>query len=444
MIIRQNSPIRRICSDIRRLWIDRRGSVTIIAAFVVVAASGLIGLVTQEALIYRAQRALQSSTALAALAAAQDIPSGTPLATAASYAALNTINGQTVTASSGYPVLKCLQSTGLSCSGPNAANAIVVKQQMTMPLMFGKLFGMSSTTIAATATAGAQGGGGGTAYDVIMILDTTRSMTNSDTSCSVKGATQFTCATAGARTLLQLFDPTLVQVGLMVFPGLTGTSQAAYDYDCATSPSPAVAKYGATPAPTYQIVGLSSDYKTSSTATSLNTGSNLVRAVQGGASNCNEGIDVVGGVGTFYADAITAAQTALTTNGRTGVQKVIILLSDGDANATSGNISSSKVNNQCHEGITAAQAATAAGTWVYTAAYGAITSSSSSCTTDSPAISACSAMQQMASVPANFFADTMSGTGSSTTCTSTVNGSSDIVGIFSGIGTSLTSARPRA
>ena len=80
---------------------------------------------------------------------------------------------------------------------------------------------------------------------------------------------------------------------------------------------------------------------------------------------------------------------------------MIILLSDGDASATVSNMPAGKANNQCHQGITAAQAATAAGTWVYTIAYGAPTSPTpGSCTGgsgDSPAISACATLQQMAS-----------------------------------------------
>jgi hypothetical protein len=59
-----------------------------------------------------------------------------------------------------------------------------------------------------------------------------------------------------------------------------------------------------------------------------------------------------------------------------------------DASASSSNMPAGKYNNQCHEAITAAQAATAAGTWVYTIAYSAATSGS--CSTDSPTISACS------------------------------------------------------
>ena len=98
------------------------------------------------------------------------------------------------------------------------------------------------------------------------------------------------------------------------------------------------------------------------------------------------------------------------------------------------NVPSGKSKDQCHQGITAAQAATAAGIWVYSAAYGASTDSSSSCSTDTTPISACSAMQQIASTPAMFFADQTGGTSS---CNSSVNGSSELVTMFKTIGSKL-------
>jgi hypothetical protein len=220
----------------------------------------------------------------------------------------------------------------------------------------------------------------------------------------------------------------------MVFPGLTNTSQAAYDYDCSSTPSPAIAKYSASPV--YQVLPLSSDYRSSDAATTLNTASNLVRAAQGGGSGCAQGVAAIGGVATFYADAITAAQTALVANGRSGVQKAIIFLSDGDANASSSNMTASKVNNQCHEGITAARAATAAGTWVYSIAYGASTSPTpSSCSTDTSShISACAAMQQIASDSTKFYSDTQNG---SSGCTSSAHSVSELIAVFQAISTSL-------
>jgi hypothetical protein len=432
-------------SGIRRIFQDQRGSVAIIVALSLTALMGLGGLVTQEAILYRTQTALQASTNLAALAGAQNIQSGGAATTATSYAALNPISGQTVTMASGYPLLKCLTSTGVPCSGPNSANAIVVKQQVTVPLIFGGLFGKSTTVVTATATAGA-GGGTGLPLDVMLIVDTTASMNTADTSCSVSGATRETCAEAGARTLLQQFNPSLVHAGLMVFPGLTIGTELAYDpFSCLTGPLPTTTAYNALPpAPVYQIIPFSSDYKTSATATSLNTSSNLVRALQGGPSGCQQGLSALGGYGTYYAGVITAAQSTLTTSGRTGVQKVIILLSDGGANAKSSNVPSGMASNQCHEAITAA--ATAAGTWVYSAAYGSSTatgsqssSDPSTCTTDSPIISACATMQQIASQPSMFFIDT---SGGSTSCTSTINASTtDVVALFTNLGTSLTTPR---
>ena len=56
------------------------------------------------------------------------------------------------------------------------------------------------------------------------------------------------------------------------------------------------------------------------------------------------GVQATGGFGTFYADAITAAQTTLNWSGRAGVQKVIIFLSDGDANAKTPYIASSEAS----------------------------------------------------------------------------------------------------
>ncbi|MCI0466712.1 MAG: hypothetical protein L0Y57_06865 [Beijerinckiaceae bacterium] len=421
---------------IRRLRRDRRGSVGLMLAASAFAIFSLGGLITQEAMLFRVQRAVQASTNLAALAGAQDINccSSTPgkaNTTAASYTALNPVSGQTLNMATGYPQLKCLTSTGVSCAGPDSANAIVVKQEAAVPLLFGSLFGKSSATVSATATASSSGG---KALDVMLVLDTTASMNNTDANCSVSGS-RLNCAASGARELLKKFQPSLANVGLMVFPGLKYSDHVPRDYDCSNSPQPTIAKYSQSPSPFYQILGLSSDYKTSDTAAFLNTGSNLVKALKGGASGCKQGVSAVGGVGTYYADVVTAAQTYLTGNGRSGVQKAIIFLSDGDANASSSNMLPAKVPNQCHQAITAAQAASAAGTLVYTLAYGASTSAGSSCSTDSPQISACSTLEQMASSPANFFSDNAAG------CSSSLNSVSELVSIFSQVGTSLSSPR---
>jgi hypothetical protein len=146
--------------------------------------------------------------------------------------------------------------------------------------------------------------------------------------------------------------------------------------------------------PIYQVVPLSSDYRTSDTATTLNASSSLI--------TCLKSIAAPGGYGTFYADAINVAQSNLTASARSGARNVIILMSDGEANATSANMveqgTTTTASNECKAAITAAQNAASAGTWVYTISYG--TASSGGCTTDSGSYAnACYVMSQIANVP---------------------------------------------
>jgi Flp pilus assembly protein TadG len=424
---------------LRKLCKNRRGSVAIMTAGILTGAAGLTALSVDVANVARAQRQLQNTADLSAMAGAANITAGTAIATANTYSAAasdkNASSGLTVTMASGYPALRCFTSTGVPCSGgSSSANAVVVQQQATVPLYFAPIFGINSVQISATSTAGG-GGGKPNALDVMIILDTTASMNTSDSNCSISNATREDCAVAGVRSLLQGFWPSQDHVGLLLFPGVNNSTSVGYEYDCASSPTPTIVAYNASPI--YKIISLSSDYKTSDTTTTLNTSSNLVKAARGGASGCTQGLTAVGGEGTYYADAITAAQTDLTTNGRSGIQKVIILLSDGDASASSSKMPSGKYNNQCQEAITAAQAATTAGTWVYSIAYGANTSSSSSCSTDSPHISACSTMSSIASDSSKFYSDNSGGSGG---CTST-NSASELVDIFNHVGSSVTMPR---
>lgn len=429
--------------------------------------AGFTGLAVDVGNVYYAEAKLQASADAAALAGAQDInvgSGGKAISTATSYSAVagqkNASTKLPATMMSGYPKLRCLTSTGVSCTGPDSANAIQATEQATVPMYFGEVLGIKSWQIAATALAGARGGTTNPA-DMMIVVDTTASMNTADPSCSISGATREDCAMAGVRALLSYSPPPNVgglapcsaslancgaavsgnvanpvdRVGLMVFPGVTNAAQIPFDYDCSTS-TPAIAKYSASPV--YQIVPLSSDYRTSYTAV-LNTSSNIVRAARGGPAGCTEGISAVGGVATFYADAITAAQAALAGSGRPSAQKVIILLSDGDANALASNMPAGRATNECQQAITAAKAATAAGTWVYTIAYGSPTSPTpGSCSTDSPAISACSTLQQMASDPTKFFSDT---TGGTSTCTSAAHSITNLSAIFQYIGTDASSAR---
>ena len=98
---------------------------------------------------------------------------------------------------------------------------------------------------------------------------------------------------------------------------------------------PTIANYTTAANAVYQIISSSTDYRTSASATSLNTSSNLAKAVSipGVAGSSCSGLSAVGGVATYYASVITAAQTALTASHQAGQQNVIVFISDGDANA---------------------------------------------------------------------------------------------------------------
>lgn len=428
------------------------------------------GVAIDAARVYSAQMQLQTSTDAAAVAAAVDInccatAPNRALTTAATYSSvsggLNPIPGVTATMVSGYPVLKCLTSLGISCNGYSSANAIQVKQQASVPLLFGKFFGVSSYTLTATSTASAAGGTA-VPYDVMIVVDTTKSMGDSDSNCGITIAsstpTRIECALAGVQTILTTLEPSIDQVGLMVFPGVT-SGTVVDDTNCGKT-SPTAVAYNASP--DYQIVGISStyglsstSYRTSNAATTLNySNSPLASAASLGLSasgtsggsfgeSACPGLKAPGGEGTYYADVITAAQNALATDGRTNVQKVIMFLSDGDASST--DVSTAQSKNQCQLGIAAAQKAAQAGTWVYSIAYGSTNATSGSCSTDSPQPQttvagvllngACAAMAEIASDPTKFYSD------NSTKCTSPTHSLGSLLQAFQGIAQSMLAPR---
>jgi Flp pilus assembly protein TadG len=385
---------REIASLFQRVRTDESGAAAILVAISIVALVGLTGLAIDMGNLVYAQRRLQVTTDLAAYAGAQFIVAGKAIATANQYSAVNgvgdnTISGLTVTMASGYPQLSCdLNLINLvSCAGPvtqcpastqapsGGCNTIVVKQQATVPLIFAQWFGVSTVQLSTSATAAR--GGGFPPMHIMMVLDDTGSMNNQDgtgTSCGgLRNPTRLQCALAGVQTLLAELWPTQDEVGLIVFPPVSTTS-APNDASCSSTSTitpEAYSCYQSTSAPcpsagtTYQIVGLSNNYKASNTSTSLaSTGStsSLINAtcqsgssidqngVSGSCGTC-QGNKAVGGEGTYLAGAINAAQSILTTNAAPGVQNVIIVLSDGGA-GNAGNLWSSTTSQSTPAGGT--------------------------------------------------------------------------------------------
>ena len=414
-----------------------------------------------------AYRELQASSDAAALAGAGTLPSALAPVVATTYSAipggLNVhSNLPGVTMVPGYPQLRCLatlQAQGEACVAPVNANAVTVKQQVSVPMYFTRVFGRSSMTLTAISTA-AMGGAKPKPFNVLIVLDSTASM-NAFDSGSQCLSTRISCALQGIQILLATLSPcgsglttcgavtggnvdnAVDTVSLMTFPGVASTSDAQADYNC-QGKRPTISPYSYPTLPQYSIVGFSSDYRSSDNSTVLTSGSNLVSAV-GGKSSCS-GIQAIGGEGTYYAGVIYAAEAALEAESAiNGAPNVMVMLSDGDANAvskampgastSSGTYPSTK--NQCMQAVTAAQAAVTAGTTIYTVAYGA---TSSGCSTDSSGITPCQVMQRIASAPQNFFSDYTSSNGDGS-CISAAQGTTGLNSIFQAIGNSLGSAR---
>lgn len=443
---------------LHRFASDRRGAMAAIFVLSSVATVGTAAFVVDAGRLFVAHRTLQAATDAAALAGAAQINDGTAIATAKTYSAAPgsknaAATGLSVNLAAGYPILKCVAATGVPCSNPSNANAIVVRQDATVPMLFAGILGIKTMDISASATA-AMNAGQTKPLDVMIVLDTTGSMNTVDTFCSIKGATRLTCAKAGANTLLKTLSPSVNNVGLMVFPPVANKAEGAKNYDCKTTAVKVATYHGA---PMYQILGLSNDYRASDTADGLNGKSDLARAFGGGDAGCRQGASATGGVGTYFADAIKAAQTALVNGGTPDAQKVMILLSDGDSTATpgkddeigdddddddgkkkSGTIEKSKGSDQCKQATTAAATAAGSGTWVYSIAYGAPTNKNSSCQRDKLKVSACETMQSIASDPKKFYS---SQTGGSLSCTSAAQPVTELVSVFTSIGKSFKGAR---
>lgn len=437
---------------------------------------GVGALVADFGFIYYYQSELTASTQAAALAGgyAMAQPGATVSSTTSAVTSFSGVSGNNnarfnltgVELMSGYPKFKCLSTVtstfGIQCYGPSSSNAIAVAQHVQVPLLLLRLFNGNLATLSSVATATMRGAAAAP-YNVAILIDSTASMndTDLDSNCS---NTRLSCALSGVRILLQSLSPCVTsesscgtvsngnvsnsvdRVTMLTFPPVS-TSSVADDYNC-SSHTPTTESY-TTPFPstsTYQIVNFSSDYRSSDTASSLSSSSNLVAAA-GGKSHCT-GLQAIGGSGTYYAQAIYTAQSYLASEQTSfsTAQNVLIILSDGDSNASRTHMSGASTTSgtypstvqQCHQAITAAQAAAAAGTRVYTVAYGA---EASGCATDTnPAITPCQTMEQMASSSAYFFSD-YTATGGSSSCISASQPITGLNQIFQAIVSDLTMAK---
>jgi putative Flp pilus-assembly TadE/G-like protein/von Willebrand factor type A domain-containing protein len=337
---------------------------------------------------YLAQRRLQSSVDAAALAGAQALPNALNAANLAGQygnGGANTprdVDGVSMTVAT-----KCLASA----PGCSPVNAVVVKESGSVQTVFGKIFGVSQLNVHAQATACSPCGA--RPLDIMLVLDRTGSMCTDSAGRPDPTCADMANARNGMETFLKLMAPNLDHVGLAVLPPATSVANRC------EKPSNATATNYDNPNSPYVVVPLSDDYLTGS---DLNGSSDLVSTIECVQANGY----------TAYADAIDAAQATLAATGRPGVQKVVVLLSDGAANTgpLTYPASSPYLKQPCHQGITSSQAATAAGTVVFSIGYDlghdrcqGEDKATQNRTDEVPAITAMQALQGIASVPGDFY-----------------------------------------
>ena len=439
---------------------------------------------------YIVQRELQASTDAAALAGGYELgqPSATTstVKTAAQGYSSYSASGVTALNATGTlpsvtftPALKCLTtlvSQGIQCTGAGSYNAIQITQTATISTFFIQALNifkskpMTSMTISTTSTAAMRGAGA--QYNVVLLIDTTASMGpptgfDSDASCNNY---RINCALTGVQTLLQSLTPCTASststsctgfdnVSIFTFPNIQANT-AQYDYDCSSTNPTAVAY--STPSPTatytsptgssatYQVTGFLDDYSSTNQSGGALNSSSILTKTANGKSGCT-GMQTPGGEGTYFAGAIYAALSALKAEQllNPGSKNALIILSDGSATSTKITATSPYTSltsngtypsaiDQCHQAVTAAGTASST-TTVYSVAYGA-SSATSDCSTDSPGITPCATMQQMATASVDFYSDATA-TQNSGQCTSTSNPNLTLNNIFKAIGSNLAHSR---
>ena len=279
---------------------------------------GVAGLVVDVGNISVAQRKVQAVADAAALAGAAVLPdTAQAVSTAEQYGATGTnaaaLTGLSVAQPTPQPwclndVSYCYDNAvgGPPTIDPSQANGLVVHETATVKTTFMRLFGFSSVTVHATATA--CGLCGSVPLNIALVVDRTGSMSDNMTDLRT-----------GVDTFLGALNPALDWVSLLVLPPAPGGSacvpaaDGAYPYQGSSYPSDGD--------DAYVVVSQSHDYSVNG---SLNTSSKIVQQV-----GCMKAQG-----GTAYKQALEAAESELQSYpaSRQDYPDVIVFETDGAAN----------------------------------------------------------------------------------------------------------------
>jgi Flp pilus assembly protein TadG len=327
---------------------------------------------------YRAQDALQASADAAATAAADNLPN-TGAASAAGHDFSSEPGGKNTVPGVSNVNTNIVTNCATSPKFCDPANTVQVTETGSVPTYFLKILGINSIpeTVHATACSPC----GGVPLDIMIVLDRTGSMNQNNKLVNAK---------QGILAFLGSLDPTIDNVGLAVLP-----PAPAPGTDCNIPTSNSYNSLNSQ----YLMVPLSSGWGSEvNNQVQLDQNSPLLSTL-----NC-----IQAGGQTAYADAIDAAQQELNTDGRPGVQQVIVFLSDGAANTgpTYYPATSPYRTQPCQQGVNSAADAKGQGTLVYSILYdssdGSPLCGAQGGGNEQPQMYSNQAMQEIAS-PGNFY-----------------------------------------
>ena len=367
----------------------------VLTVLLLVVLLGMAALVVDVGYAYYAHRSLQASADAAALAGAQELPDptrATAIAKEYSSSAGRKNEHPDITGVTTTVTTKCISSI----PGCDPMNAVVVMERAPLKSFFAGVLGIDSFSIKATSTACSPCGI--KPLDIMIVLDRTGSMCLRSDGSDDPACTDLKNARDGMKTFLGFLEPAIQWVGYAVLPPIPSGGNAC------TAPahhSTSAANTAYRTNSKYMVVPLSDDYSNNGT---LITGSPLISAI-----NCTKGNGY-----TAYATALEKAQKELEDSGRDEVKDVIIFLSDGAANIGPSDLplTSPYRKQPCRQGVNSAAAIKAKGTLIYSIGYdlNALGGGANVCQTtassgapgnaESPAITAYSALQQIASTGA--------------------------------------------
>jgi Putative Flp pilus-assembly TadE/G-like/von Willebrand factor type A domain len=367
---------------------SERGQVIAVIVVFLVVLLGMAAMVIDVGYAYYAHRSLQAQADAAALAGAQELPDPTR-AESVAFDYSGEAGGKN--ARENVPDVRVTVETRCltKIPGCDPVNAVVVEERAQLNTLFAGVLGIDKFDLRVKSTACSPCGV--KPLDLMLVLDRTGSMCQDHWGRDDPNCTDLKNAQEGMRTFLGFFNSSTQWVGLAGLPPASSRSRR-----CST---PDTDWYNSRSSP-YVLVPLSQDYSRSDGT--LNTNSDLAQTI-----NCQRG-----GGRTAYADALEHAQAELDRNGRPGVQDLIVFLSDGAANIGPTYYSSTSPYRRqpCRQGVTSAASIKARGTIIYSIGYDldALNGGANECQShtgadESPAITAYSALQQIASGPNTFY-----------------------------------------